>query len=450
MKYFELKAVCDRLQSFKTISKIYRIENSIIKIEFDKSHSYFFDLTKGNSYIYKNDDFVSTKIFNAPFDKHLQKIFTKSNIKNIYTKNDDKILYIEVSQKQSYKLANYTLALEFTGIHTNAIILDESLKVFSALRLVGEYSSFREVKIGCKLSDLPPKNYTPQIKTIDDIDEYLSNLYIQKHQKSLDAFKQSKIKFVNTKLKKLISIKDSIKNESELIKLSDKYYQEGNTLLQNLHNIPKIGYNNIKIEFEDENKIIQKIEKKANETNIQKIINDKFNSAKKAKQKAKNSKIELENLTTRIDFFTKILKIIENSDSKSQIEILFSDKQSNKQSKKKTNKEKNKQEFTTFYIQDYKVQLGKNKKENIALLKNAKSSDIWMHLKDYTSSHLIISTAKKNISFDVLEECAKLVAKFSTEFGGSYLVDFTQRREVKLQENGIALYNKYDTIKVNI
>ena len=449
MKYYELKAVEDRLQEFKSISKIYRVENSIIKIEFDKSDSYFFDITKGNSYIYKNDNFSSTKIFNAPFDKHIQKLFTKSNIEKIYTKDGDKILYIDVSQKQSYKSSFYTLQLEFTGIHTNAIILDESQKVVSALRMIGLYNSFREVKVGCKLADLPPKSYIPKIEEIENIDNYLENIYLEKHQKELEKFKSTKYKFVESKLKKLINIKDSIKDEDELLSLAQKYYDEANLLLQNIHTMPKLKYNTSFIEVDNKTNRKEKIkiEKAKDETDIQKIINDKFNRAKKSKQKAKNSKIELENLSSRVEFHSKLLSIIKNATSKSTIEILFS----NKQNKKiKNNNKELKKEFATFFIQDYKVQIGKNKKENIALLKSAKASDIWMHLKDYTSSHLIISTMKKNIPFDVLEECAKLVAKFSADFGGNYLVDFTQRREVRLQENGIALYNKYDTIKVNI
>lgn len=449
MKFYELNATCENLQQYKSITRIFRIENSIIKIEFDKSYSYFFDLTKGNSYIYKNDDFSSTKIFNAPFDMHLQKIFTKSNIDKIYTKDSDKILYIKVSQKQSYKLASYTLQLEFTGIHTNAIILDNDDKILSAMRLVGLFNSFREVKIGHKLKALPPKNYTPEIKPIEDIEIYLADLYKQKHQKELENFRQSKMKYIQTKLTKLTKIKNSIKDEKELLELSSKYYEDGNLLLQNLHNIPTLSYNMAFVEFDDEEQNSIKIEKAKDEINIQKVINDKFHHAKKSKQKAKNSKIELDNLDSRIMFFTKTLNIIKNAKTKSEIEILFSDKQS-LQSKQNKSKKETKQEFETFHIQDYKVQIGKNQKENIALIKSAKASDIWMHLQDYPSSHLIITTAKKNIPFDVLEECAKLVAKYSAEFGGSYLVDFTPRREIKLQENGITLYNKYDTIKVVI
>ena len=102
----------------------------------------------------------------------------------------------------------------------------------------------------------------------------------------------------------------------------------------------------------------------------------------------------------------------------------------------------------TFFVEGYKIMLGKNERGNIALLKSAKMRDIWMHLKDMPSTHVIIRNEKKSPPFAVLEFAAKLCVQFSAVQPGSYMVDFTQRRNVKMRDGANVNYVNYDTIKV--
>mgnify|MGYP000094096978 FL=1 len=92
--------------------------------------------------------------------------------------------------------------------------------------------------------------------------------------------------------------------------------------------------------------------------------------------------------------------------------------------------------------------LGKNKKGNIELLKIARAGDIWMHIQGMPSTHVIIHTSKQNVSEKVLYAAAKLCVDFSTTKTGSFLVDYTNRREVKVQSEANVLYNKYKTLSV--
>ncbi|CAI8205967.1 MAG: Uncharacterised protein [Arcobacter lacus] len=94
--------------------------------------------------------------------------------------------------------------------------------------------------------------------------------------------------------------------------------------------------------------------------------------------------------------------------------------------------------------------LGTSERENIYLLKNSKASDFWFHLKDRPSSHVIVQNTKKTIPDTVIEQAAIICAKFSSDFGGTYEVDFTQRRNVKIQNGANVLYNPYTTTVVKV
>jgi predicted ribosome quality control (RQC) complex YloA/Tae2 family protein len=94
--------------------------------------------------------------------------------------------------------------------------------------------------------------------------------------------------------------------------------------------------------------------------------------------------------------------------------------------------------------------LGRDERENIFLLKNSKASDFWFHLQGEVSSHVIVSNTKKTLPEKIVEEAAKICAKFSTNYGGNYSVDFTQRRNVAIQTRANVLYNPYSTVNIKI
>ena len=89
--------------------------------------------------------------------------------------------------------------------------------------------------------------------------------------------------------------------------------------------------------------------------------------------------------------------------------------------------------------------LGTNERENIYLLENSKASDFWFHLKDRPSCHVIVQNNKKDLPKEIIEKAAALCVKFSVNSGGVFEVDFTQRRNVKIQHGANVLYNPYST-----
>ena len=115
MKLSHLKQVVNYLQKFKKISAIYRVNDTTIKIGFDKDEAVYFNMQRSNSTIFKCHEYARSKVYNAPFDVQLAKKFNRSNILELTLLNDDKIIRIKTSISSAYKEEITYLQLEFTG-----------------------------------------------------------------------------------------------------------------------------------------------------------------------------------------------------------------------------------------------------------------------------------------------------------------------------------------------
>ena len=442
MKYFLLKEIVAYLSTnAQNIKIIKRIDNNIIIIEFNNKNNLYFDMSKGNSTIFKCEKSIySKKDFNAPFDIALQKRFINSKIENIELYNDDKIINIRVNSSSSYKKLTTILQLEFTGKHTNIIILDENRVILEALRHIDEFSSSRVVKVGIKLEEIPKQTFIPKIEEVDNIEEYLYEIYEEKQKQSLENVKKQKTSVIDKKAKKLKKTIDSLPKKEELEIESAELYEKANLILSNLHNLKPYqkslkvyNYNGIEIEIDLEEK-----------PSASKYSNELFKKAKRAKQKALNISLEKDNLDEKLEFLLRLMSNIKNARSIEECDFLSPKKEKNQIKTKKA------QAYESFYFEGFKIMLGTSERENIYLLQNSKASDFWFHLKDRPSCHVIVQNTKKTIPDSVIEQAAILCAKFSVDFTGNIDVDFTQRRNVKIQSGANVLYNPYSTIGVKI
>lgn len=442
MKYFLLKQVVEYLsEKAQNIKYIKRIDNNIIIIEFNNKNIIYIDITKGNSLIFKSEEILkSKKDFNAPFDVLLQKRFNSSKIESIELYNDDKIINIKVNSSSSYKKQTTILQLEFTGKYTNIIILDENRVVLEALRHIDEFSSSRIVKVGTKLEEIPKQSFNPKLENIDNIETYLYELFRQKESKNLENVINQKIFQLEKKSKKLKDTINLLPKKEELELQSSILYEKANILLMNLHNLKP--YQKI-LETSDYNgnAVVLDLEGMGNPT---KYSNDLFKKAKRAKQKALNISLEKDNLEEKLDFILRMINSLKNAKSIQECEFLYPKKERNQAKTKKA------QQYESFFFEGYKIMLGTSQRENIYLLENSKASDFWFHLKDRPSCHVIVQNNKKDIPQSVILQAATICAKFSVDFTGNVEVDFTQRRNVKIQNGANVLYNPYSTIVVKI
>lgn len=439
MKLSHLQQLIPYLKQFQKISAIYRVSDTIIKVAFDKDAELYFDMVRSNSALFTCKAYTRSKVYNAPFDVMLFKRFNRCEIEDVRLVDDDKIVRFETLQKSAYKQSKTFLQFEFTGKYTNVIILDEDEVVLEALRHIDLFSSFREVRVGQKLLPAPKAPFVAKEYPIEDIELFLHETYQERMDARLDILKKQKIAYLEKKLSRLRKSFGSLEDENALKEEAQKNEYLGQIVLANLHHIKPYQTPLHVSDFEGNGMEIKLDSLFSNPSDIAKYF---FKLSKKGKQKAKNLHIERNSLEEKMTFLRHFVQTVEHAEDISKIELLFP-------TKKQEKKVRQSESIEQFFIDGYKVMIGKSEKGNIELLQKAKAKDTWLHLKDRPSAHVIIVSDKQTLPAHIIYEAAKLCVDFSLFEKGRYLVDYTPRREVKMQEGANVLYNKYNTIEVD-
>ncbi len=254
----------------------------------------------------------------------------------------------------------------------------------------------------------------------------------------MSELKKQKLALTAKKSKKLELLLKKLPDQEKLAQQEKEYQSYANLILANLYQIKPYDTKLKTTDFEG-NEITIKFPKNIKVTRLSDYF---FNLSKRAKNKAKNIHIEKENLESKKAFYDNIYYALEQAKDPYELELLVP-----KRAKSQRKKEKLK-EGELFWIEDYKVYVGRNSNENQKLLEIARANDLWMHIRDVPSSHVIIRTDKQNLPQSVIEAAAKLCVDFSVKNPGEYEVDYTKRKFVKVQEGSSVLYNKYDTLRV--
>jgi predicted ribosome quality control (RQC) complex YloA/Tae2 family protein len=395
-------------------------------------------MTRGHSFIYKAPSQRPIQSYNAPFDALLHTLLSASRIISVDVPNEDRILRLTLAPKSSYKDKIFYLLLEFTGKNTNAILIDDNEVIIEALRHIDADSSFRVIRPGVELLAIPPVTRTEESKEIPDVDLYLEEQYLQMYAKKLSELKKQKLSLTDKKIQKLSQLLKKLPDEAALNDEAQKYKEYANLILANLYQIKPYDTKLQTYDFEGKEITITL----PKDTKVNRMSDHFFNLSKRSKNKAKNVHIEKENLESKKAFYENIYYALEQANDPYELELLVP-----KRGKSQRKKERLK-EGELFWIEDYKVLVGRNSNENQKLLEMAKANDLWMHIRDVPSSHVIIRTDKQNLPDSVLKAAAKLCVDFSVKNPGDYEVDYTKRKFVKVQEGSNVLYNKYDTISV--
>ncbi len=439
MKLSHLKQIIAFMQPLRKIDAIHRIADNTIKIAFDRDTEFYFDLRRGNSHIFMCDGLKRSKVYQAPFDIMLAKHFNRAKILDISLYNNDKIMRITAAQSSAYKESVTILQLEFTGKYTNAIILDDNDIILEALRHVDAQSSYRVIKVGQPLEALPQPPYQAKDYPLEDVEAFLRDSYAQELDKRLQTLKQQKCNILEKRLKKLESSLNNLDDETKLAEEVTRLQLYGNLILANMHQVkPYMG----QIELYDFKGQPVTIDIPPHLPSASAISNHFFKRGKKAKQKRQNLHSERQSLEEKCEHLRHFIQTVNEAKDIATIEMLFP-------AQAKGSKNRENQSIETFWIEGYKVMLGKSEKGNIELLERARARDIWLHLKERPSTHVIIVTDKQNVPENVIESAAKLCVDFTLFEKGRYLVDYTPRREVKIQDGANVLYNKYRTIQIN-
>jgi predicted ribosome quality control (RQC) complex YloA/Tae2 family protein len=440
MKLSHLRQIADYLKAFRYINAIHRVNDTTIKIVLGGEKSLYANMQKGHSYLAMcRHDIRRSKVYQAPFDVVLAKRFNRAEITGVSLYNDDKILRIEAALSGAYKHSKTVLQLEFTGKTTNAIILDEDEVVLEALRHIDADTSYRVVRVGQTLLPPPPLAFVPREYPIDDVEAYLYAVCDREQSAQLAGLKKQKSALLRKKLQRLEGHLEALEDEAALAAEAERLQHLGNLVLSNLHTIKPYR---TQLTLRDYDGSAVEVTLPRAFSSAHQVSEHFFRLSKKTKQKAANMHIEREGLEGKVRHLEHFIATVGAAGTVEEITRLFPPKQQGK------TREKSDDAVETFWIEGYKVQLGKNERGNIALLQRARARDIWLHLRDRPSTHVIITTDKQKVPESVLRAAAKLCADFSVMSPGVFEVDYTPRREVKIREGANVLYNKYETLAV--
>lgn len=454
MKLSILYALSSFIKQQKELHTIKRISDNCLKLELispkcEKIFLYF-DLTRSNSSVFLASNLLGIKSYQAPFDITLTKLCFKARITDCRVDGNNRILKIFLQSHNHYKTNEIILQVEFTGKNTNLILLDNQNKIIDALRHLTLAQTFREVKIGKTLLDLPqPSHIKEPLQPIsqEELLEILRDNYTKKLQKTLEHSKEKSLKILKQKLLKTQEILYALPKVAELQSLAFKNQCYGKALLANLYKIPHTPMLPKTLEVQDpltQEKLTIPIPSHAKSLSDASQIF--FTASKKLTQKMQNIHKQTENLQAKIDFLNSLNTLIVKTTSLEELSIL----QSNFIRPTYTQKqERGKNLFESFFIDGFKVSLGKSEKENIALLKEARAEDMWMHLQNIPSSHLIIHSGKGNVPLPILEYAAKLLLDFTKYGAGNYCIDYTKRKFVKITQGAQVVYSNYKTLHLS-
>ncbi|RUM46241.1 MAG: hypothetical protein DSY46_00505 [Hydrogenimonas sp.] len=438
MKFYELQAIAEYLRHFKQIRSAERVDDNVIRLVFDKNHALGFDLSRGESEIFSAQTYESMRSYHAPFDTMLKKRFNGAKIVDVDMPQNDKIIRIHASLQGAYKAQTSFLQLEFTGRHTNAIILDEHGIILEALRHVDSDASYRVVQPGIELKPLIPYEGKRTEGVIEDVEAWLNERAIRRREKRLTQLKKRHAQKLKKKIARLQEELNHLPDQSKLEEKAQTYALYASIVLAHLHQIKPYD---TKLETEDFEGHPITIELPAL-PNPKRMGEHFYTLSKRLSNKAAHLHIEEENLKSRIAFYQRLLENLQQAQSEAQIALLFPPKQQRK-------KKQTKAQCEIFWIDAFRVMVGRNERENEWVLKQAKANDMWLHLKDRPSSHVIIqSGGRKQIPKEVIEKAAKICVETSVTQPGTYLVDVTHRRNVKIVKGAHVNYVNYDTLKV--
>lgn len=450
MNVFVLKEVAKLFKTYKNITHCGRVGDNLIKLVLD-SNVFFVDLTKGKSAIFCDEgaDF-GIKTYNAPFDLALKKYCVKAQILDCDIDGNNRILRLKMQKNMQYKMLTTTLQLEFTGKYTNAILVDSKGVILEALRKITQNS--RVIKNGIVLMSLPQQN-SAKLKPFEikgDIFSFLHNNKNEINTSNLTNAKSVAIENLSQKIKKLIVLKGNLPNKNTL-EIHAKDYAKIGELLQ-INPQAKIQNGTIKLNDYEGKKLVFSV---GDDIDLRKnLINEFFAKSKKLKAKAKNLILQEQNLDENIAFLNAKISFIKSAKNANDIKMIMQKSAKNPANPAKKSAKKNPQKpqkYESFLIENTKISIGKNANENIALLHNARSDDIWMHIRDIPSSHLIIHSAKNvSVKIEILQKAGEILVAFAKLKGGNFLVDYTKRKFVKIKDGANVAYSNYGTISVKV
>ena len=392
----------------------------------------------------------------------------------------DKEEFYRVLENNSVKLNSKSLAKiissTFTGISKKSVLaFEKALNIEDTLEESPSNSLYTYIQnivsntknVFCKEFE---KDYSlffdeNNEKNNLEINFFLDDYYTAKENaNTFITYRDYLLKLILVKLKKLNSKLISINDKIKECKEADKYKLYGELITNNLYRIDNHNQKSITLEnYYDNNALITiPLDGSLTPSNNAKKFFKKYKKLKSAKEFVDVQKKAVEN---DIDYLESIIYEINSADNVMSLDSIYTElqettivkdksKKSQKMKKKKmTNENQALQDFIKCNVDGFTVLIGKNNKQNDYLTtKVANKDDIWLHVKDFHGSHVILRTDNKIPSQETINKCAMLAKEHSKASESSNItVDYTYVQYVKKPSGskpGMVIYTHEQSVTV--
>ncbi len=438
-----LKSCAALFSTYKTLLCCRRVQEDIFELRLD-SQIFYINTQKGASRIFTLPDALHPKAYHAPLDALLQKRCQQAALIQACVDGDNRILILHGAQSSSYKKQEFFLHFELTGKHTNVILTDANYQILEALRHLNEDKSSRIIQPHIKLNPLPQPQKAPYHAHFDftPITESskeallrcLEDLEKQHWQQKLQKLRQNAIEALEKQLARVQSRLDALPSPETIKQQKDTFAHFAQLILTQLDKIPPYAKEIRLADFDGKTLSIQIPKPSRHGWELAEFF---FQESKKLGRKAAGIGQEKEHLQSKIRFIRQKIHLIQTTQNIRHIAILKPQKREKKSAEKIGE---------TFFIQGYKISIGRNQLENQQLLEAARSHDIWLHIKNMPSAHMILHCGKNTPPLELIQQAANLLVDLNKSQKGVFEVDYTQRKFLKVQPHALVHYTKYKTL----
>ncbi|ANV97983.1 hypothetical protein BBW65_03845 [Helicobacter enhydrae] len=437
MKLSRLKAIAQMFGGYQQMYSLRRVEENLfcLCLDFD---TFYLDMTRGRSAIFVSEAKILGNVYQSAFDLALLRYCSRSKIERVSVDGNNRILVFEFWYVLPYKQEKMYLHFECTGRYTNVILCDSAYRIVDCLHHITQGVRVIRPKAPFVPLPQPQECVCSEAEPLEGLRDRLGEVCEQRNAQKISTQKANLKLAVQKKYEQTQEMLCALPQEEELQQEADKMQKWGSLILAHLH---KLGHFESTINLQDmESGECVEIAFPSKVYAYAQGANYFFAQSKKAKKRLQNLHLQQESLKGKMDFLLKKLAFIDRAESYEALRIF--------ETKTSKRKKEGKKDYESFFLDAFKVSMGRNAKENIKLLQDAKGEDLWLHLQGIPSSHMIIHCGKQAVREEVIAQSAKILAGLNGILDKNIVVDYTKRKFVKIVEGSNVVYAKQKSLRV--
>ena len=331
------------------------------------------------------------------------------------------------------------------------------------LDLLADTKSYNVSCISVQNSDYTLTTANEDIQPMQ-VNFFLDDFYTQKEEVStFITYRNSMLALISGKLKKVSKKLSVINDKIEECANMNQYQLYGELITSNLYQISKEHLSHIELSNYYTNQTVDiPLDIALSPAENAKKYFKKYHKLKATFDYVQTQKLELEK---EINYLESIVYEIQSAENIQDIDSVYEEIQDslitnkkktvrgNKKQSKKQQKIHNNSQPIQYMVDNFKILVGKNNKQNDYLtFKVAQKEDIWFHVKDMQGSHVILMKNGHVPSQEIINQCASIAAYHSKASQSSNVaVDYTITKYVKKPNGakpGMVIYTNQKTVNV--